>query len=812
MEKNTLHYDAFISYRHGSLDQKIAERLHKRLENYTLPKTLAKKIGRSKLNRVFRDNAELSVSAELSEVIDQALRNSDYLIVICSPRLPESEWCMKEIETFIELRDRKHILLVLIDGEPENSFPEIMCYEDVVGMDETGKEVITRKKREPLAADCRANTPVELHNALNSTVLKLCAAIFGLNYDDLKQRHHEEQIRRRFLAISAIIVILLLIIIQSAYFMVRLGRQNLIIQDRLADTIASSSAELLQKGRRMDAIYAAKSVLPKIETRNFNANAYRALVDATGIYSTPDRYIANKTLRLPSPLYGVVVSPDGQYIAGSDYANQGISYLINSEDGSIINTFENEGGYAFSFDRKKGVFLYDDKNVKYYRFSDETLTDVMEGRLYFFTNQNYDANLVLGEETISGVKNGKIVFTLDFDTILSQVNAGKTTSEMLMECRNCITINLSEDGAYAVALFNNPASDGEFAVISCIDTATGEIVYSMYTKNTLHDACFDGIYLYVLEDSNDSAYYEKINVKKNKVTRSMFFEGEFFDTFEHIGGYIVSRGQGRIIVLNEDLVTVGTLGLDNNSVSFFSMDGTPAFFTGNADLYIWLSDNRTFREIHDFTRKDFDFYECLYRNGKVYLHGGETDYITIYEQIESPYIRFLSDSSASPEMETSMDIISGDELEAIYEQIHPGEKMPSTFDILVSSDKKYIAMQDNDKKVEIYDAETSECIYSTYTIEKSINFFYYVPADDCYCLGNYSGVCIFSPEFDFISEIGDINVMGVSSETGRMVFCGVNSDYYELTIASYKEVMAKADEMLGDYVPEQKILERYGLE
>ena len=141
-----------------------------------------------------------------------------------------------------------------------------------------------------------------------------------------------------------------------------------------------------------------------------------------------------------------------------------------------------------------------------------------------------------------------------------------------------------------------------------------------------------------------------------------------------------------------------------------------------------------------------------------------------------------------------------------------GEKMPSTFDILVSSDKKYIAMQDNDKKVEIYDAETSECIYSTYTIEKSINFFYYVPADDCYCLGNYSGVCIFSPEFDFISEIGDINVMGVSSETGRMVFCGVNSDYYELTIASYKEVMAKADEMLGDYVPEQKILERYGLE
>ena len=132
MENQSLHYDAFISYRHSPLDQKVAAALHRKLENYTLPKAVAKKIGKNRLERVFRDKAELSVSSELSEAINEALIHSDYLIVICSPRLPESVWCMKEVETFLKLKGRDHILLVLIEGEPEDSFPEILLYEDVI--------------------------------------------------------------------------------------------------------------------------------------------------------------------------------------------------------------------------------------------------------------------------------------------------------------------------------------------------------------------------------------------------------------------------------------------------------------------------------------------------------------------------------------------------------------------------------------------------------------------------------------------------------------------------------------------------------
>ena len=123
-------YDAFISYRHVKPDSEIATKLHKKLESYRLPKDVAKKVGQKSLKRVFRDEAELAVSDDLAESIEEAIYNSKYLIAICSPEYLESRWCMKEIETFLEKSDRKHILLVLANGEPDNAFPEILTYDE----------------------------------------------------------------------------------------------------------------------------------------------------------------------------------------------------------------------------------------------------------------------------------------------------------------------------------------------------------------------------------------------------------------------------------------------------------------------------------------------------------------------------------------------------------------------------------------------------------------------------------------------------------------------------------------------------------
>jgi len=98
-------YDAFISYRHVEPDASIAAALHKKLESYKLPDNVKATLGNGheRIERVFRDEEELPIASSLEDAIVNALRNSEWLIVICSPRIVESQWCRLEIKTFIEM-------------------------------------------------------------------------------------------------------------------------------------------------------------------------------------------------------------------------------------------------------------------------------------------------------------------------------------------------------------------------------------------------------------------------------------------------------------------------------------------------------------------------------------------------------------------------------------------------------------------------------------------------------------------------------------------------------------------------------------
>ena len=80
VQKQSVHYCAFISYRHVSPDQEIAARLHRLIERYTVPKALRGPEGQRHPGRVFRDQEELPLSADLGKDIETALDNSDYLL------------------------------------------------------------------------------------------------------------------------------------------------------------------------------------------------------------------------------------------------------------------------------------------------------------------------------------------------------------------------------------------------------------------------------------------------------------------------------------------------------------------------------------------------------------------------------------------------------------------------------------------------------------------------------------------------------------------------------------------------------------
>ena len=216
VENKAFTYDAFISYRHRPLDIAVAKAIHKQLETYRIPAYIKKKTGKKKMGKLFRDQDELPLLADLGEGIRIALRQSEWLIVICSPDLPLSKWCLAEIDYFIELGRQDHILTVLVAGEPDESFPAQLRY-------------INGDEREPLAADVRAKNAGQTLRKAKSEKLRLLAPMLGVGYDDLRRRQRERRVKSA-LAIGS--VALATMIFATSYVL----RQNQILAKQVVLT------------------------------------------------------------------------------------------------------------------------------------------------------------------------------------------------------------------------------------------------------------------------------------------------------------------------------------------------------------------------------------------------------------------------------------------------------------------------------------------------------------------------------------------------------------------------------------------------
>lgn len=175
-------YDAFICYKHGQRDTAAALALQRTLENYHAPKAIAAK--RKPFGKVFVDEGELSSCSDFGQQIREALKNSGWLIVICSPDTSNSPWVQLEIETFLEYHDRSRILAVLTDGDEDCSFPPQLKADDV-------------HHAEVFAADARAeNLSGVLKKLRKDALLRLAAPMLGTTFDSLKQRQRLYQLKR----------------------------------------------------------------------------------------------------------------------------------------------------------------------------------------------------------------------------------------------------------------------------------------------------------------------------------------------------------------------------------------------------------------------------------------------------------------------------------------------------------------------------------------------------------------------------------------------------------------------------------------
>lgn len=200
MTQEQKHYYAFISYKRE--DEKWAKWLQKKLEHYRFPTNLNGYNDLPKnIRPTFRDVTDLEPGI-LSEKIDSALRDSQWLIVVCSPRSAKSPWVCKEAQTFIDLGLTDHIIPFIIEGIPQSNDPVTECYPDAI--------LHLPKEQELLGANIN-------EMGRDAAAIKVVARMFGLKFDTLWQRHEREK-RRKVIIFTTII---LLIFALLSYFLFR---------------------------------------------------------------------------------------------------------------------------------------------------------------------------------------------------------------------------------------------------------------------------------------------------------------------------------------------------------------------------------------------------------------------------------------------------------------------------------------------------------------------------------------------------------------------------------------------------------------
>lgn len=102
-------YDAFISYSHAA-DGELAPSLQKAFHR------IAKPIFKFRSLNVFRDETSLSATPHLWNTIEDALRQSQYLVLLASPTAAQSIWVQKEVEFWLNNNSIETILIGLTEG------------------------------------------------------------------------------------------------------------------------------------------------------------------------------------------------------------------------------------------------------------------------------------------------------------------------------------------------------------------------------------------------------------------------------------------------------------------------------------------------------------------------------------------------------------------------------------------------------------------------------------------------------------------------------------------------------------------------
>ena len=426
--KKKYKYDAFISYRHIEPDLTIAEILHDMIEKFNIPKHLrtvsndGSLIDDKHVFRVFRDREELSTK-DLSTMIEEAIANSENLIVICSKRTSLSPWCRKEVQLFKKIHGANNIIPILIEGEPDESFIDEL--KNLKATFINSENVEEEKNIELLAADIRPDevkspsfkgyeilqnskdpklnelTKKSLDILKKSEICRIVASMLNVNYGDLKLRHQERYLKRIiYTSVAASIAMLIFVVSVTTLYLKSVVSERKANEQSSLMTLNMANEANLQGNRMLGVLIAEeamKNVSPKMEKYNKLEAQYENILN-NSLITLP--FSNQFILPTESETASFGISSDSKWLISSGSFNNAIIWDLDNGGIKKTLTFESPVvSIALSPDSKKSY------------------VGTANNKIFEVNMENYEINNVFGNSTLPAVamrisKNNKYLFAL----------------------------------------------------------------------------------------------------------------------------------------------------------------------------------------------------------------------------------------------------------------------------------------------------------------------------------------------------------------------------------------------------------------
>ena len=794
MEKKEFKYDAFISYRHTDLDKFVAVNLHRILETYELPKEIKEKLNikHKAFKRVFRDQEELPLTSNLEDPIIEALEDSKYLIVICSPRLKESLWCRKEIQTFKKLRGRKNIFCVLIEGEPSDSFPEEVLYDYKVKELPNGK---TKKEKilvEPLAADVRGKNKNETLKKLKEEKLRLIAPMYNLDYDDLRQRHKIWKQKHMIHTSLAIAGAAILFLIYSLYMIIKINMQQNVLAEYHAESLVSQAEDYLKKDDRYNAVKYSYQAITNFYgiVMPYTSNAEYMLTESLGVYDAGISYKSINGLKVDGVVKHIISSPNGNY--GAVYDESEIVTLFNTKTFDVIGKYEvgtlfTNGKFSFINDELFG-YVNKDGNIVIVNIEDGEIEKEITNDKSF---KSLKAN---GNYLVYTSENKLYIYNIEEDKLVGEITAKEDFKKEL---------HFSSDGKYLFAFSEKVDFD-----VNKEDYLTIHTIKLKDAKE-IHNLGINAGYVNGVITVDNNAYFllnNTIGTKYNVVLLSYnYINGStnYIKTYSNSWGKMFKRSYpdaNHLAIASYDTVNIvdisngeviDTYSLGSDIIGMYSYSGSEVYLTFLKDGKVIYINEKTKNSVEYIGKYELNLssYDAVELSTDGYLLiPSDDNRVILYEARTSDDVENL---------DITLDYIKDDGI-----PLNEYDKVKDEYNIknrsLVSkifydTDNKVLFVNYTNKDISIYDVETKKLLNALTNVGKVNHYFGKDKYGRMY-IGDVSNSYILDSKYNKVGHI-----KGLAKLEEDKVIITSDKKYYSIKIYNLDELKAMAKNYLGDF-------------